>query len=637
MQKSRFQRGQMLLVVVLTMIVALTVGLSVVSRTITGLRISKQNEESQRAFQAAEAGIEKALQSGSTGNLNFTFTANNSKYNTSVLSSLTSGTDFLLNGGEAVTQDSGMDVWLANYPSYSSPYSGTVTLLWNPGTKTSCTTGSGVDTAAAIEVSVISGNVIAPPSSTSTPTSTGVPQVNLALNKTATAVSSCSASEGPTKAVNGTINGGNSDKWCSNSFSTKWLQVDLGANYNVNSFVIKHAGAGGESPTYNTSAYNIQTSTDGSNWTTVSNTSGNVSDITTNNITPTVARYVRLNVTNGGADGIARIYEFEVYGAGGGATSAPTPTPVTQTVNLPVVYDGWVESATSNCNPADTNLNIEGPNEGRSYMKFNTTSIPDNATITGVTLRYSVRTAGDTTSELSPYAGSGSTDPAGQNCISIINNTAPLQSYTSSNLFGSTGRKTVALPAQANSDLKSALNLNRFSLAFNAGVFSNNLAKVYSLETGTDNGNPTTSTIPYLTVTYTVPSSTPTSANTPTSTLTPTVTPIPGPDLTLTKTVFDPCPGRTAGAVTPGGSGTAGGINNFNNSAAINLTSGLIAKVVPLYGSSIIGIKGSIALPSQGKIVDSTGTSQETVRKVRYFSSNPQIPFEIFPYSILSQ
>ena len=70
------RQGQMLLVVVLTMIVALTVGLSVVSRTITNLRISRQSEESQRAFQAAEAGIEKTIESGSPSSIDLT---NNAK------------------------------------------------------------------------------------------------------------------------------------------------------------------------------------------------------------------------------------------------------------------------------------------------------------------------------------------------------------------------------------------------------------------------------------------------------------------------------------------------------------------------------------------------------------------------------
>jgi hypothetical protein len=33
----------------------------------------------------------------------------------------------------------------------------------------------------------------------------------------------------------------------------------------------------------------------------------------------------------------------------------------------------------------------------------------------------------------------------------------------------------------------------------------------------------------------------------------------------------------------------------------------------------------------------STGTSGDTVRKVVYFQSYPQLPLEIFPYSLLSQ
>ena len=44
------------------MIVALTVGLSIAARIVTELKISKQNEESQRAFQAAEAGIQQTIQ-----------------------------------------------------------------------------------------------------------------------------------------------------------------------------------------------------------------------------------------------------------------------------------------------------------------------------------------------------------------------------------------------------------------------------------------------------------------------------------------------------------------------------------------------------------------------------------------------
>ncbi len=43
------------------MVVALTIGLSVASRTLTDVRISTQSELSQKAFSAAEAGVEDAL------------------------------------------------------------------------------------------------------------------------------------------------------------------------------------------------------------------------------------------------------------------------------------------------------------------------------------------------------------------------------------------------------------------------------------------------------------------------------------------------------------------------------------------------------------------------------------------------
>lgn len=53
--------GQILILVLLIVVVALAVGLSVASRNITNLRSSTQTEESQRAFGAAEGGIEDVL------------------------------------------------------------------------------------------------------------------------------------------------------------------------------------------------------------------------------------------------------------------------------------------------------------------------------------------------------------------------------------------------------------------------------------------------------------------------------------------------------------------------------------------------------------------------------------------------
>jgi len=154
------------------------------------------------------------------------------------------------------------------------------------------------------------------PGPTPTPTNTPTGGTNLALNKPTTADSSCNANESPNKAVNGTWTGGTTDKWCSLG-ATKWWQVDLGAAVNVNQIVLYHAGAGGECTCWNTSAFNIQTSTDNVNWTTRATVTGNTANITTHNITTVSARYIKLNITTGAQSGqpnTARIYEVQVFG-----------------------------------------------------------------------------------------------------------------------------------------------------------------------------------------------------------------------------------------------------------------------------------------------------------------------------------
>lgn len=65
----------------------------------------------------------------------------------------------------------------------------------------------------------------------------------------------------------------------------------------------------------NTGAYTVQTSVDGTNWTTVVTVSSVRSSRSYHPITQRQARYVRLNVTTPTNNGntAARIYEFEVY------------------------------------------------------------------------------------------------------------------------------------------------------------------------------------------------------------------------------------------------------------------------------------------------------------------------------------
>jgi F5/8 type C domain len=96
---------------------------------------------------------------------------------------------------------------------------------------------------------------------------------NLALGRPATASPSCSPDRGPEKAVNGGVAGGKSDSWCADE-RPLFLQVDLGAVRSVKRFVVKHASAGGESEELDTRDFNIQASTDGRTFTTVTASAG---------------------------------------------------------------------------------------------------------------------------------------------------------------------------------------------------------------------------------------------------------------------------------------------------------------------------------------------------------------------------
>lgn len=55
------QEGQIGVIILLLTVVLLTIGLSISSRSITDIRLSRQEEQTSRAFDAAEAGIEEAL------------------------------------------------------------------------------------------------------------------------------------------------------------------------------------------------------------------------------------------------------------------------------------------------------------------------------------------------------------------------------------------------------------------------------------------------------------------------------------------------------------------------------------------------------------------------------------------------
>ncbi|HEX3761691.1 MAG TPA: GH92 family glycosyl hydrolase [Kofleriaceae bacterium] len=148
---------------------------------------------------------------------------------------------------------------------------------------------------------------------------------NLALGRAVTGSAACATTEGAANAVDGSV--ANNSKWCSGTAGAS-LQVDLGSAQTVGSFVVKHAGLGGEMTGWNTGAFAIDVSTDGTNFTQVVNVSGARSSRTFHPIVAQTARFVRLRSltpTNNG-NTATRIYELEVYASSGttrtGAISA---------------------------------------------------------------------------------------------------------------------------------------------------------------------------------------------------------------------------------------------------------------------------------------------------------------------------
>ena len=119
------------------------------------------------------------------------------------------------------------------------------------------------------------------------------------------------------KAVNGTLDGGEDDKWCGETaVRDKWLMVNLGTVRTLTFVVVHHAGAGGERPEYNTRDFTIEVSNNATTWTTVATVTANTANVTTLPVKATT-RYVRLHISRSSnltPPGAARIYELEVLG-----------------------------------------------------------------------------------------------------------------------------------------------------------------------------------------------------------------------------------------------------------------------------------------------------------------------------------
>jgi hypothetical protein len=155
------QSGQALLIIVLVLVVALLIGLSVVSRSIINLKNTQDQASSQRALSAAEAGVEAVIKNqASIKDGSFSGEGLNTTYD-AVISTISGATPFIIGGNNnqinLVKKRTPAYIWTSDYSAsnpFATSWSGVLTISW----------GDYGDPCkdAALEISVISGDRTSP-------------------------------------------------------------------------------------------------------------------------------------------------------------------------------------------------------------------------------------------------------------------------------------------------------------------------------------------------------------------------------------------------------------------------------------------------------------------------------------------
>jgi hypothetical protein len=134
----------------------------------------------------------------------------------------------------------------------------------------------------------------------------------LSQGKTATASSTENASFPASNAVDGNT----ATRWSSAFSDPQWLQVDLGASDSISQVSLQWEAAFA-------TAFQIQTSPDGTTWTTIFSTTTGTGGTQTLNVTGT-GRFVRMLGTARGTQFGYSLFEFQVFGTAGGGGACST-------------------------------------------------------------------------------------------------------------------------------------------------------------------------------------------------------------------------------------------------------------------------------------------------------------------------
>ncbi|MGW5417447.1 discoidin domain-containing protein [Actinomadura geliboluensis] len=192
----------------------------------------------------------------------------------------------------------------------------------------------------------------------------------LSLNKPATA----SSTEGAAYPASAVVDGDTGTRWSSAFSDPQWVRIDLGESKSISQVVLNWEAA------YAT-AFQIQVSGDGSDWTTVYATANATGGNQTLNVTGT-GRYIRMYGTARATGYGYSLWEFSVYGDGGTEPPPPATTPISAFKQ--VAASSW-EGGNAPAAALDGRANTRW-SSGFSDDQWLRVDLGGTAAITGVTL-----------------------------------------------------------------------------------------------------------------------------------------------------------------------------------------------------------------------------------------------------------
>ena len=178
-----------------------------------------------------------------------------------------------------------------------------------------CLTDPGGNTSSRLDIETCTGSAQQKwtlPSGSGGGSGGGCSTTNIALNQPTTASSVQSASFPASAATDGNTG----TRWSSAFSDPQWLEVDLGSSKSICQVVLQWEAA------YAT-AFQIQTSADGTTWTTIYSTTTGTGGTQTLNVTGT-GRYVRMYGTARATPYGYSLWEFQVYGTSSGGSGCGT-------------------------------------------------------------------------------------------------------------------------------------------------------------------------------------------------------------------------------------------------------------------------------------------------------------------------